>query len=413
MKCVNCKEEIHRYNVAPFTWVHTQSGKAPCNCFAIPNEAGNGDEHEMAMRETAKSKNTVAATKESESLPAVGGRFCEWSLNELEHRCLVTMLHEQEKPLPDNGLIAVLCNAVRLAREQSGNNILDESSGQEHYTIPEELWFSIPLGEDGMEHLHVFSFYSLGKSVAEQKQLLGDSNSVAQFFALAKIKVMFEIFLERSGDTTWKATRERARQLLNTLNEAVGDSPTMPLQPDSGFDTDYIEMVRKLILAFESTFVSESMNSNVFSVSQKGTHFTLDLMDRADANLSPDVRSRLSPEATQDIRQAGRCLALDCHTASGYHILRAVERVIIKYVEKVTKNVVLKKQPKDWGAYITALENHGGDSKVSGYLRHIKDHYRNPVIHPEDTLGPNDAFALFNSSLSAILQLDAAIEACH
>lgn len=61
----------------------------------------------------------VAATKEGETLPAVGGRLCEWSLNELEHRCLVTMMREQEKPLPDNGLIAVLCNAVRLAREQS------------------------------------------------------------------------------------------------------------------------------------------------------------------------------------------------------------------------------------------------------------------------------------------------------
>lgn len=52
-------------------------------------------------------------------LPAVGGRICEWSLSEFEHRCRVHLMREQEKPLPDNGLIAVLCNAVRLAREQA------------------------------------------------------------------------------------------------------------------------------------------------------------------------------------------------------------------------------------------------------------------------------------------------------
>jgi len=104
-------------------------------------------------------------------------------------------------------------------------------------------------------------------------------------------------------------------------------------------------------------------------------------------------------------------LTLDCHTASGYHILRAVERVIIRYVEKVTRHVVMKKKPRDWGAYITVLKKHGGDVKVIGNLQHIKDHYRNPIIHPEDTLGPDDAFSLFNTSISAIIQLDAAIEA--
>jgi hypothetical protein len=134
-------------------------------------------------------------------------------------------------------------------------------------------------------------------------------------------------------------------------------------------------------------------------------------MERAFDNLPLDTRNRLSDEAKADIRAAGRCLALDCHTACGYHILRATERLIVKYVDKVAKNVVLKKEPRDWGAYITVLTNHGGDAKVIGTLDHIRVHYRNPIIHPQDTLGPDDAFSLFNTSISAMIQLDAATEA--
>lgn len=57
---------------------------------------------------------TSAAT-----LPTIAGRMCEWSINEFERRCLGCIQREQEKPLPDNDLINVLCNAVRLGREHS------------------------------------------------------------------------------------------------------------------------------------------------------------------------------------------------------------------------------------------------------------------------------------------------------
>jgi hypothetical protein len=51
----------------------------------------------------------------------VAGERCEWSIADFEHRCLVLIENEQQKPLPDNALISVLCNAVRLARELSAS----------------------------------------------------------------------------------------------------------------------------------------------------------------------------------------------------------------------------------------------------------------------------------------------------
>jgi hypothetical protein len=50
-------------------------------------------------------------------LPKIAGRSLGCSLNEFERRCKVWLATEQEKPLPDNALVALLCDAVRLGRE--------------------------------------------------------------------------------------------------------------------------------------------------------------------------------------------------------------------------------------------------------------------------------------------------------
>ena len=50
-------------------------------------------------------------------LPEVAGNM-ERTLDDFERACRVKLLEEQEKILPDNSLISVLCDAVRLKREQ-------------------------------------------------------------------------------------------------------------------------------------------------------------------------------------------------------------------------------------------------------------------------------------------------------
>ena len=64
---------------------------------------------------SAAHRNTGAA--HGSDLPAVGGRRLPGSNNEFEHRCLIYLAREQEKIAPDNGLIALLCDAVRCVRE--------------------------------------------------------------------------------------------------------------------------------------------------------------------------------------------------------------------------------------------------------------------------------------------------------
>ncbi len=58
----------------------------------------------------------MSATKE---LPAVAGRIMDRSIGMFEQACLVQLEGEQAKIRPDNHLIAILCDAVRLGREYS------------------------------------------------------------------------------------------------------------------------------------------------------------------------------------------------------------------------------------------------------------------------------------------------------
>ena len=260
-----------------------------------------------------------------------------------------------------------------------------------------------------MEKLNVYSFYSFGSITKEHILRLTeiDLPFSEQMFSVYILKTWFKVFLERSSDTTWRATRDSARQMIDLLKASDHVETAGDLQM---FELDYTRQIHKLLRIFEGTFASENEGSNVFSVSRKGTHDHIALMEAADDNLPPDTKARLSPETIRDIRDAGKCLALDCHTASGYHILRAVERVVIKYVEKVTGKAYGVKN-RNWGAYIRVLTANKADASVIGYLDHMRQFYRNPIIHPEDTLSGTEAFSLFNASLSALVQLDAAIEA--
>jgi len=49
--------------------------------------------------------------------PSVGGRFTERSLSDLAHAAQIAIGDEQAKASPDNWLIALLCDLVRLTRE--------------------------------------------------------------------------------------------------------------------------------------------------------------------------------------------------------------------------------------------------------------------------------------------------------
>jgi hypothetical protein len=75
-------------------------------------------------------------------------------------------------------------------------------------------------------------------------------------------------------------------------------------------------------------------------------------------------------------------------------VLRAVELVVKQYLQAIPGFAKLPSN-RNWGEYLKLLRDNNAAKEVTDTLQNIKDNYRNPVMHPEDTLLLKDATSLF------------------
>ena len=151
---------------------------------------------------------------------------------------------------------------------------------------------------------------------------------------------------------------------------------------------------------FETVLAAECQVLDTYFVSKKGAYSTVDLVERAHTVFGPLI-SRLPEQARRDFDHAGKSLAFDLPTASAFHSMRGTETVIRKYYE-----VVVGKPPKqrmrNWHAYIKILTEHKADDRVTAFLDHIRETYRNPVLHPEEIVDEDQALILFGTAVSVV-----------
>lgn len=145
-----------------------------------------------------------------------------------------------------------------------------------------------------------------------------------------------------------------------------------------------------------------------YFVPQQGIYQTDALIDEAHMVLPEEIRSKLDSMVLSEIREAGRCLAFGVPTASGFHIMRAVEAVLWSYCESV--DIPGLSQPpkgKVWGAYTTYLDKSAEADvrEVHALLLQLKDNHRNLIMHPEVVLDADGAYRLFQESQSAIIAM--------
>ena len=270
------------------------------------------------------------------------------------------------------------------------------------------------LENTNVRKVNVSTFYVFGRSIHDLRKLQpGDSfvSDCETFRIILAVKISITLFFDtETQDIGFPHTRDtltRFRDFLES-NTAQGEEDQGSLNPDGVITEQFIEVLGQWIQSFETFFHRESVTANIFAVTKKGIYELTSLIENASNALPAKVVGRLSDDAKNNINAAGRCLALDSPTACGFHILRAVESLMRDYHFQLA-NTALKPQQRNWGKFIELLEKHGADVKVTGYLKHIKDHYRNPLIHPEDNLDSDEALSLFNASLSAITMLDTAM----
>lgn len=164
--------------------------------------------------------------------------------------------------------------------------------------------------------------------------------------------------------------------------------------------------IRSTLFDFETVLRNEMPDVAAYVVAQKGIYRTEDLIANADKQISAVVRNLTPAQTSQDIREAGKCLAFELGTASAFHLWRAVEAMMAQYFENIThKTFKAANVQRNWGAYIRALKDAGADERVTVLLEHIKNEYRNPQTHPDATVTVSDAQRLFAVAVSAIDQM--------
>ena len=165
--------------------------------------------------------------------------------------------------------------------------------------------------------------------------------------------------------------------------------------------------IRESAKEFETVLRNECLIMDTYFVSKKGTHSTKDLVENAHHQIPEQIRKTIPEQTKMDFDQAGKCMAFDVPTAAAFHLLRGTEAVIRKYYESIVpgpKQAPLKM--RNWGTYIRLLSNHNADKGVLALLTHLKDAYRNPVLHPEENFTDERVQVLFGVCVSAVVSIE-------
>ena len=167
--------------------------------------------------------------------------------------------------------------------------------------------------------------------------------------------------------------------------------------------------IRQVLLSarkVETILLAELDAMTTYHASQKAIYETVDLVERGEHVLSVTAQRRLGEAILAEIRSSGRCLAFDNGTAAAFHSLRALELAMHAYY---TVHVPSSQSTRlaNWGEYLAKFKllNNKPTERIVALIQAVKDHDRNPLMHPELTLSDDQALTVFEVCKAAILAI--------
>jgi hypothetical protein len=274
------------------------------------------------------------------------------------------------------------------------------------------------LADSTMDKVNLPFFYQLGTQLSPLTKMAVESQTRLSIL-LACVPVRDSI----NGLLTWSGglnvCLNSAQALLKTMDEVAHwwftAKPEDQQKTDVLVDSKFMRVVQTAI-KFETVLNEELATLATYSVSKKGIYSTPDLIDTTEKAFPESALSKLSPDIIREIQEAGKCLAFDIPTASGFHMLRATEAVLHEYYLAIGEPQK-KDKLENWGAYISYLyklaeseteideEKVNHIKKVLALLQQVKDRDRNLIMHPEVVLSADEAFMLFETTKTAIMTM--------
>ncbi|MFC1993014.1 hypothetical protein ACFLV3_04320 [Chloroflexota bacterium] len=263
-----------------------------------------------------------------------------------------------------------------------------------------------------MEKINLPLFYQLGALLRPLTEMEAkDTNRVDIYLAANRVTGYVRSLLEsyptlivcrNSGEKLIKATEEMVAWLRSTPHEEWE-------KEDYSINLKCSQLINEA-KEFQTLLSAELLKLETYYVSQKGIYDTTALIIRTEHVLPISILNKIDKRVVVEIRESGKCLAFDCATASGFHIMRATELVMHKYYLHVC-NPKSKKRLANWGVYIGKLGQSQAQEikEVVAILQQIKDRHRNLIMHPDIVLTPDEAFILFEIAQGAIIAMASAL----
>lgn len=267
-----------------------------------------------------------------------------------------------------------------------------------------------------MQQLNSYRFYELG---ARLHSLFGSNaqNRVADMFApLTEAQALLDGFIK--GDTfaldTSKADANRLLSKISAVfNRYFIDPSTRQLKDSPGedrIDSQEISLINSLVEKFEHSLAAELNRAPTYVAGKRGIYSTYDLAQNAE-EIFGDALRKVIPATTQtEFNSAGRALAFGLGTAAAIHMLRAIEITLRSYYESFAGTAA--KGERNYAIYLkklAALSEEDDtkprpDKRIIQMLAQVKDHYRNPLVTPDNVISLEEATQFFGLA-SALISL--------
>jgi hypothetical protein len=264
-------------------------------------------------------------------------------------------------------------------------------------------WYTLPLQGTEMVRVNSFWLYELGAHVHALLHIRAGMPMSEAGITLLNTRLRLRTL--DTGLVPLPACQPLAQRIISLIDRLVGAAPpeeqmgTVVLVQDKVIEELDARALVNAVREFEPVLRTTLEQSELFYAPPKRLYSTRKLIEGADAAFSDATKKRLSGITLEDIREAGKCLAFERATACGFHILRALEAVLVDYISTVTTT---PPPQRNLGQYIITLRNNGAAAAVLAVIDQIRALHRNPLMHPEDVLTLDQAIGLFQVCQSAI-----------
>jgi hypothetical protein len=268
---------------------------------------------------------------------------------------------------------------------------------------------------DTVKQVDLPFFVELGSALESATRLNPKAGVWDAYFAVFRLRRTLATLMA-GQHARLHATAHDMQTLCNAIDHFGGryfrdEKGNLASPPEGQTDEFAVSQISSAVQQFKTVLIADLRTAAAFSVMTSGIFDANMLVNSASQALGESSRQKVEASTLEELDASGKCLAFNLPTASGFHAMRAVERVIKLYLGNYIAAEEIQKM-NNWGQYISALEKRlAGEAEPKpsqeaiALLRQIKDIYRNPVIHPERTLSLDEASALFHSTLAAITRV--------